>query len=420
MINITIQNCSSLSCCKAGNSGSIAPAAGNFGVYPSITIQQRTFEDTLSSQITIEESLRPPKEAEKGRNDEDVQRLRSDVCHLVQELEAARRLLDSMSTKFEEYAEETNGLKKNVIAQQETIQQLEKKNEENERQLELANQNMMTLQEQISSQNKVRESLEFEAIMRDRKIDSLENMFTEQGTRIDELEADKQMMEVQIEEIQVDKDLEVQSLREEIESLREIIRGLEEERPKCEFDSLRSDTTQYETEIEESLVSWMETTSLHDIPAHLGTEMEESLVSGMETTSLHDIPAHLAESETEQIHECPCQDVHVLPTGLPDETVVVPSLRQEEKEAIPTLKEEKTSPVPQLVPEVIPTLEDYIPATQSEASKDDPIKTSRDTTTAPDEEPLDRSLNSQTSAVELPEQQFASPRLAFSMEKQKF
>ncbi|XP_064113672.1 golgin subfamily A member 6-like protein 25 [Macrobrachium nipponense] len=152
-----------------------------------------------------------------------------------------------MAAKFERCLLETSFLKKDIATQQQKLQQLEEKNERNE--------------QVISTQTSLIHSLQAEAIVRDQKIESLENALAEKEThkrdsiviprlertmeelvyRCELLEAARKLMEEQTKGLQKDKDLEVKGLREEIESLKQIIQGLED-KSKNEVENLGSDT----------------------------------------------------------------------------------------------------------------------------------------------------------------------------------
>ncbi|XP_064104014.1 nucleoprotein TPR-like [Macrobrachium nipponense] len=391
-------------CFEAGNTGSTSPAVGKNGV--EFTIQQRIGHNDISSHVTLLESVRPPKDVKKDKN-EEIERLRSQVCCLAEELEKARRQQDFLADKFEKLAEETNGLKRNMAAQQQNIKRWEEKNEEKEHQLKQTKQNIVTLQQRISSQNYFIDLLKKEAIMRDRKIESLENVLAEKETvkrdsiiprlerRLEELsfqyeslEAEKKLMEVRIEGLEMDKKLEAQNLREEIKSLKQMMRELE--KFITEVQDLGSGARPFETRKTESLVTWMETATeefdkyrlnrgviqrIKEVTRRTYGGQEERAnakaviaelkrqrrnlgcnMADMAMKTHLDMHIHLlvktrasrVREEIEKIHGCACQKKTVLQTGLPDKTTVVLQLGQKEKEAIPTQEKGKSSVVQRL------------------------------------------------------------------------
>ncbi|XP_064085364.1 golgin subfamily A member 6-like protein 22 [Macrobrachium nipponense] len=387
------------------NSGSISPAVGSYGV--ESTIQQRVRDDVITTPVTLVESVRPPKDLGKDKNDEEIQRLRSDVCRLSEEL-------GFMADKFEQYTKETDGMKKKIVAQQEKLQQWEKKNEETEHQLERTNQTIVTLQRNISSQNNLIGSLKVEAIMRDRKIESLENVIAEKETVkrdsiIPRLERTLEELSSQCELLEADK-----------KQLEERIVELQMDKSKAELENRGSDARQFE-----SLVSWMENLSSNEWEETAKAEFDidrlnkaviqmmklmnrrtldqedrtnaRALIAGLNrqrralgcnkadlAMKAHlDIHIHILgkargnriKKEIEKFKECSCQKKTVLPT-------------------------ENASVIPRfgLVPEIIPTLRDSIPMAQSETLK--------------------KELTTNTSAV-VPEQ-VAPKRPNYSFKRPKF
>ncbi|XP_064107891.1 golgin subfamily A member 6-like protein 26 [Macrobrachium nipponense] len=411
------------------NSGSIYPAVGSYGV--ESTIQQRVRDDVITTPVTLVESVRPPKDLGKDKNDEEIQRLRSDVCRLAGEL-------NFMADKFEQHTEETDGLKKKIVAQQEKLQQWEKKNEEIEHQLERTNQTIVTLRRNISSQNNLIGSLKVEAMMRDRKIESLENVIVEKETvkrdsiiphlesRLEELSfqcellgADKKQMEERIEELQMDKSkTELENRGSDARQFESLVSWMEnlslnewEETSKAEFDidSLNKAVIQMMKLVNRQTLDQEDRSNARALIAELKRQ-RKTLGNNKADLAMKahlDIHIHLLgkargnriKKEIEKLKECSCQKKTVLPTGLPEE--------------------EKTSVLPRfgLVPEIIPTMKDSIPMAQRETLKEELMGIFRDAV-APDEVPNYLGLTTNTSAV-VPEQ-VASQRPNFRLTRSKF
>ncbi|XP_064094383.1 interaptin-like [Macrobrachium nipponense] len=386
-----------------GNSGSISPAVGSYGV--ESTIQQRVRDDVITTPVTLVESVRPPEDLGKDKNDEEIQRLRSDVCRLSE-------ALDFLADKFEQYTKETDGLKKTIVAQQEKLQQWEKKNEETEHLLERTNQTIVALQRNILRQNNLIGSLKVKAIMRDRKIESLENVIAEKETlkrdsiiprlerRLEELssqcellEADKKQMEERIVELQMDKSkTELENRGSDARQFESLVSWMEnlssnewEETAKAEFDIDR---------LNKAVIQMMKLVNRRSLDQEDRTNAR-ALIAGLKrqrkTLGCNKadlaMKAHLGihihilgkargnriKKEIEKFKECSCQKKTVLPT-------------------------ENASVIPRfgLVPEVLPTMKDSIPIAQSETLK--------------------KELTTNTSAVKRPK--FQEERDIFFKEKQ--